>query len=699
MEVSSRTSRCTWTTAARVGVAALATAGLGYGAWHLVSRRRASASTSGALAPASARKCAMRVRLLYGSVTGTSERWARRVAADVSAEALGAGIAVETCVEDLASFLFDSLLEKSAAGAGESPPAEVVIVLLSTQAEGSPPEKAAHFVQLLEDHLYDFRVSKTALAHLSFAVVGFGSSEYGPSGHYCTAALRVDKALSGLGGRRLLTPLRVTDTDDMAKQLKPWTPRLLRVLWRLAARGEVAMAPPPAAAVLLEGGFTGAAHVEDEDDDSDSDASSTTAPEDAGASAGANGADVEDLDESCAGTTDAKEMLTGKMRQQLTKEGYKIVGSHSAVKLCRWTKHQLRGRGGCYKHSFYGISSYQCMEATPSLACANKCTFCWRHHKNPVGTTWKWKMDDPNVIVREGIESHRKMIRECKGIPGVKPERYEEALTVKHCALSLVGEPIMYPRINEFVEDLHGRGISTFLVTNAQFPEAIRSLRPITQLYVSCDAATPEALKAVDRPLFADYWERYLESLRAIRDKKQRTVYRLTLVKDGNMSDPAAYAKLVALGDPDFIEIKSVTFCGESKASSLTIGNVPWHEEVKAFSEAMLAAEGLDDQYELACEHQHSNIVLIAHKRYKINGKWHTWIDYDKFHQLAASGSDFGVHDYLAETPSWAVYGAAERGFDPNEKREFHNRTKRRAKEGLLSEAQLRQYGTDPSAA
>ena len=23
--------------------------------------------------------------------------------------------------------------------------------------------------------------------------------------------------------------------------------------------------------------------------------------------------------------------------------GYKIVGSHSAVKLCRWTKHQLRG--------------------------------------------------------------------------------------------------------------------------------------------------------------------------------------------------------------------------------------------------------------------------------------------------------------------------------------------------------------------
>lgn len=38
----------------------------------------------------------------------------------------------------------------------------------------------------------------------------------------------------------------------------------------------------------------------------------------------------------------------------------------------------LRGRGGCYKHTFYGIESHCCMEATPSLACANKCVFCWR---------------------------------------------------------------------------------------------------------------------------------------------------------------------------------------------------------------------------------------------------------------------------------------------------------------------------------
>ena len=55
-------------------------------------------------------------------------------------------------------------------------------------------------------------------------------------------------------------------------------------------------------------------------------------------------------------------------------------------------------------------------------------------------------------------------------------------------------------------------GISTYLVTNAQFPNAIRNLTPVTQLYVSVDAATRDALQAIDRPLFtgvvAPSWSR-----------------------------------------------------------------------------------------------------------------------------------------------------------------------------------------------
>lgn len=33
-----------------------------------------------------------------------------------------------------------------------------------------------------------------------------------------------------------------------------------------------------------------------------------------------------------------REMVTSLLRESLTKQGYRIVGTHSGVKLCRWTK-------------------------------------------------------------------------------------------------------------------------------------------------------------------------------------------------------------------------------------------------------------------------------------------------------------------------------------------------------------------------
>ncbi len=372
------------------------------------------------------------------------------------------------------------------------------------------------------------------------------------------------------------------------------------------------------------------------------------------------------------------DMVTTKQFKALSKEGYKSIGSHSAVKLCRWTKHQLRGRGGCYKHSCYGITSYQCMETTPSLACANKCVFCWRHMKNPTGREWRWKLDDPEMIVAQAVAKHVKMIRMMRGVPGVQMDRWRAAHTVKHCALSLVGEPIMYPHIGRFVELLHERGISSFLVTNAQFPEAITNLPPVTQLYVSVDASTKESLKAVDRPLFKDFWERFLESLSALRTKRQRTVYRLTLVKRYNADDVEGYAELVARGSPDFIEIKAVTYSGDSNASDLTIKDVPYHEEVRAFCEAMVKRlRELGEDYGLACEHEHSNLVLLAKRKFykEEEDTWYTWIDYEKFHELAAKfkatdgAFTFGAEDYMAATPKWAHYNAPEAGFSPNEVR------------------------------
>ena len=113
--------------------------------------------------------------------------------------------------------------------------------------------------------------------------------------------------------------------------------------------------------------------------------------------------DVEDLVKE-----KSEEMITREQRAILTKQGYAVVGSHSAVKLCRWSKTHLRGNGACYKHTFYGLNSASFMEATPSLACANRCLFCWRHHSNPTGRSWRWKVDSPEMVY-EGMVSNQRV--------------------------------------------------------------------------------------------------------------------------------------------------------------------------------------------------------------------------------------------------------------------------------------------------
>jgi len=296
--------------------------------------------------------------------------------------------------------------------------------------------------------------------------------------------------------------------------------------------------------------------------------------------------------------------------------------------------------------------------------------FCWRHHKNPVGREWRWKADPPQMLIDAAIQNHHQMIKQLKGVPGIVPERWRDAFTIKHCALSLVGEPIIYPYINEFVDLLHEKKISSFLVTNAQFPDKIDSMKPVTQLYVSVDAATKESLKAVDRPIFVDFWERYLASLDSLAKKGQRTVFRMTLIKGWNTEELFNYAQLIERGAPSFIEIKGVTYCGTSKASTLTMKNVPFHEEVLHFSEEICSATSfLTENYEIACEHEHSCCILIANKKFKVDGVWNTWIDYPKFHDLIQAGEPFNAYDYVAPTPNWALVHAVERGFDPEETR------------------------------
>nr|CAD7257483.1 unnamed protein product [Timema shepardi] len=557
------------------------------------------------------------------------------------------------------------------------------VFVLPTHAEGKPPEAAAWFYKWLQEAAHDFRVERALLKGMKYAVFGLGNSQY--ADHFNEVGRSVDHWLHKLQAVRV-AKLGAGDEDTAASRygsieadFDNWQNSLMGCVekWRAKSNCRCGGKSPPQEERIEEASSC----------DSQSDAGEASDSEwDSDPSQEVKSAvlDMEELGNFSSALRAARtrkesgeslgtrEMITPLLRESLTKQGYKLIGSHSGVKMCRWTKSMLRGRGGCYKHSFYGIESHRCMETTPSLACANKCVFCWRHHSNPVGTEWRWKMDQPEEILAGALDAHYKMINQFKGVPGVKPERLAEGFQAKHCALSLVGEPIMYPEINKFVKLLHQKEISSFLVTNAQFPEAIREMSPVTQLYVSVDASTKDSLKKIDRPLFRDFWERFVDSLKALSEKGQRTVYRLTLVKAWNVDELENYAKLVDIGKPDFIEVKGVTFCGTSKASNLTMENVPWHEEVVSFVQKLA---DLLPEYAIASEHEHSNCVLVAHKKFQVDGEWMTWIDYDKFHELvqkfySTNGeSSFTALDYMRKTPDWAVYGSSEQGFDPVETR------------------------------
>ena len=550
----------------------------------------------------------------------------------------------------------------------------VLLLILPTHHGGAWPATATCLEEALQELDTDWRIEKRHLRNkMQIAVMGMGCSDYGDD----TMGKPAKEAFINfrkLGAKVFGRQVRVGDdsTGNQDRVLQAWIHH--DILPKLIDYDD-----------------------DEEEEEEDKGEPEVTDMEDLGTAMETSEKENE-VGMKSLKSKEPMEMVTATQAKALQKEGYKLIGTHSAVKLCRWTKHQLRGRGGCYKHTFYGITSYQCMEATPSLACANKCVFCWRHHKNPVGKEWRWKTDDPYFIVDEAVKAHIKLIKETKGIPGVNMERWKEAHTVRHCALSLVGEPIMYPRINEFLGDLHKRNISTYLVTNGQHPAQIDSLIPITQLYVSIDAPTPESLIAIDRPLFSDAWDRLKDSLTFLKDKGQRTVARLTVVKGWNSDEIGGYAKLIALGKVSLIEVKGVTFCGKSDASNLNMSNTPWHHEVidlcrnlKMELDRMREEGGPDapPEYDLCCEHRHSVSVLLARvDQFSVKDQdgrrvWKTWIDYPKFQELAAAhakdpSATYKVEDYTAETPAWALFGSEEEGFDPIDKR--HRRKQKHPK-------------------
>ena len=314
----------------------------------------------------------------------------------------------------------------------------------------------------------------------------------------------------------------------------------------------------------------------------------------------------------------AMSQLPEALKTRMQKQGYHFAGRHSAVKICEYTANGLRGGILCYKHAFYGIESWRCMQATPAIGCDLGCRFCWRIIPEEMGINWnelnaveEW--DDPEFIVEKMLDEQRRIVSGYRSMADteLKQQRWTEANTPKHVAISLTGEPTFYPKLSALIAAFHKRGISTFMVTNGTLPEAIARLDPLpTQLYISLQAPDAQSYDIVVRPKIKNAWERFTESLRMLSSIKTRTVLRMTLIKGLNMHNPEGYASLIGTAKPNYVEVKGFSFVGGSRnpERGLSIQSMPNHSEIKEFAGKLSSLTG----YQYTAEHQPSRVVLLS---------------------------------------------------------------------------------------
>lgn len=301
--------------------------------------------------------------------------------------------------------------------------------------------------------------------------------------------------------------------------------------------------------------------------------------------------------------------LTNEQYKDLEKKGYRFVGlkKHAAAKICHWTKKSILNEGVCYKEKFYGIESHRCLQMSPSISfCHHKCLFCWRD-VSITKTEWDEEYDEPADIIDGCIEAQRKLLCGFFGNSKSDPQKLSECKDPNNAAISLAGEPLLYPLIDDMLAEFKKREFTTFLVTNGLTPSRLENLdlEP-TQLYLSLDAPTPQIYKEICDPQVKQGWELLNQSLDLLSSFNCRKVIRMTCVKDYNMTNPEEYAKIIEKSNPDFVEIKAYMYVGNSR-KRLQFNNMPRSKDLQDF--AVSVAELCNR--EIVNESVESRVVLL----------------------------------------------------------------------------------------
>lgn len=299
--------------------------------------------------------------------------------------------------------------------------------------------------------------------------------------------------------------------------------------------------------------------------------------------------------------------------QALLKQKYHIVGQHSGVKRCKWLHEALVHNRYCYKQKFYGIKSHQCLQMSPALYyCTQQCVFCWRAQNGDLQIKWNelqlpdW--EPAENIVEGSLHAQERILSGYKGNEKTDWKKFREALTPKHVAISLTGEPTLYEPLDELIRVFHKRACTTFLVTNGTLPSKLGALKEEpTQLYVSVCAPDKEIYKHVCRPQIKNAWTKMNETLDLLPSFICPTVIRMTLVHGLNMQHIDEYARLIERADPTYIEAKAYMHVGFSNLR-LDFERMPSHKEVLAFAHCLAEKTG----YRILDECTDSRVVLLS---------------------------------------------------------------------------------------
>ncbi|NVM01346.1 MAG: 4-demethylwyosine synthase TYW1, partial [Candidatus Helarchaeota archaeon] len=234
----------------------------------------------------------------------------------------------------------------------------------------------------------------------------------------------------------------------------------------------------------------------------------------------------------------------------LKKQKYHLVGHHSAIKKCRWTHNSLVHNRVCYKEKFYGVKSHRCLQITPSIIwCSHTCNFCWRIQPKDIKVNWNQTkisvpLDSPEEILDGCIREWRRILSGYKPSSHEKVgwKKWEEANQPFSVAISLSGEPTLYPYLGDLISECKKRNLISFLVSNGTFPGILKDIEEPNQLYISVISANEKLYKKICRPLIPDSWERLNKTFDLIPSFTCPTVFRLTLMHDMNLKNPEEFA-------------------------------------------------------------------------------------------------------------------------------------------------------------